>query len=315
MHDIVSVIDLRHQYGEFVALDGVSFEVLSGDCFGLLGPNGSGKTTLFRILTTLLTPSGGRARICGHDIVTERSEARRQIGVVFQAPSLDIQLTSRENLRHHGHLYGMAGDELNGRIDEALQALNVADRAEQLVKTLSGGLRRRVELAKCLLHDPALLILDEPSTGLDPRARMELWRHLSRVQAEKNMTILLTTHFMDEAERCSRLAILDRGRLVVCGTPSELKQRIGGDCITIECDEPADLSRRINSQISVEPSVVNGAVRIETERGTALATEVMNRFGDELKAVTIGKPTLEDVFVHETGHSFDTDAPDEVPER
>lgn len=312
MPDVVSVNSLCHRYGDHVALDGVSFNVIPGECFGLLGPNGSGKTTLFRILTTLLTPSGGHAMVCGHDVVTERHNARRQIGVVFQSPSLDIHLTVRENLGHHGNLYGLTGDELDHRIDESLRALNVADRASQLVKTLSGGLRRRVELAKCLMHDPALLILDEPSTGLDPRARMELWKYLILMQAGKGMSILLTTHFMDEAERCSRLAVVDRGKLVALGTPTELKSRIGGDCITIECDRPVDLCQRITDQIGATPSEVNGAIRIETTDAPALAAGLMNRYGDELKTVTIGKPTLEDVFVHETGHTFETDSTDEV---
>jgi len=311
MSDVVTLEAIRHRYDEHVALDGVSLSIAAGECFGLLGPNGSGKTTLFRILSTLLVPSGGHAAVCDHDVVTDQAEVRKHIGVIFQAPGLDLYLTVKENLRHGGHLYGLRGRDLQSRIDESLVKLNVADRAKKLVKTLSGGLRRRVELAKCLLHRPTLLILDEPSTGLDPRARQEFWRDLQRLQSDAGVSIIVTTHLMREAEHCDRLAILDRGRLVACGKPDELKRRIGGDCVTIACRDPADLRGRIAEQIGGEPIAVDGAVRIETDRGPAFVAEVVNHFGDEIGTVTFGKPTLEDVFIHETGHRFDEDSPDE----
>ncbi|MFQ5428951.1 MAG: ABC transporter ATP-binding protein [Phycisphaerae bacterium] len=310
MKNIVSVNDICHRYGDHIALDGVRFQVRSGECFGLLGPNGSGKTTLFRILTTLLTPSGGTAEVCGADVVRDRAAVRTHIGIVFQSPSLDIHLTAWENLLHGGHLYGLSGAALKERINRALGLLNVGDRAGSLVKTLSGGLRRRVELAKCLLHDPALLILDEPSTGLDPLARRELWQYLQQLREERGLSILLTTHFLDEAERCDRLAVFDRGRRVACDTPAALKRRVGGECITIDCEDPPDLCRRIATEIGGNPTVLNGALRIETEHGLRFATEVMTRFGGEVKTVTMGKPTLEDVFVHETGHRFDDAEPE-----
>lgn len=305
MADLVQVDALRHHYGSRVALDGVSFSVAQGECFALLGPNGGGKTTLFRILTTLLTPSGGTAQICGCDVRTERAAARRRIGVVFQSPSLDIYLTARENLRHAGHLYGMSGRELAGRIVDLLGRLGLAGREDDRVKTLSGGQRRRAEIAKGLLHEPALLILDEPSTGLDPVARRELWQMLQELRQSTGVTILLTTHFMEEAERCDRLAILDRGRLVACGTPAQLKDRVGGDCITIQCDDPAALRERAMRELGVEAAVVDGTVRIETADGPAVMARLMTAFAAETKAITLGRPTLEDVFVHETGRRFD----------
>jgi len=308
---VVTVNKLRFLYGDHLALDGVGFNVAPGESFGLLGPNGSGKTTCFRILTTLLAPAGGTASICGHDVVNERDSVRASIGVVFQSPSLDPHLTTVENLRHGGHLYGLTARMLEDRIGEVLAALHVADRAKDLVKTLSGGLQRRVEMAKCLLHRPSVLILDEPSTGLDPRARKELWDYLKLLQRDHGMTLLLTTHYMEEAERCDRLALFDRGRLVICGSPDDLKRRVGGDCVTIECADPPGLNDRIARELNCKAAVLNGAVRIETDSGPSIVTDVMNRFGDEIRSVTFGRPTLEDVFVHETGRRFEEASPSE----
>lgn len=304
MQTIVRIEGIRHRYGDRVALDGIGFEVEAGTCFGVLGPNGGGKTTLFRILSTLLRPSGGTASIGGHDVVSARSAVRRSIGVVFQSPSLDIHLTARENLKHGGHLYGLSGPTLEERIDEGLARMGVADRADDRVKTLSGGLKRRVELAKALLHRPPVLLLDEPSTGLDPAVRRSLWGQLQSLRESAGVTILLTTHFMEEAERCDRLAILDRGRLVVVGTPDELKARVGGDCVTIECEHPDDLSKRIAARFGCEASVVDGSVRIERASAHGMIPELVGAFGDAMGSVTIGRPTLEDVFVRETGHRF-----------
>ena len=230
MSDSLLVVEaLTHRYGERVALKGVSFQVAKGEIFGLLGPNGGGKTTLFRILSTLVMPREGNVRMFGIDVVREQVEIRRRIGVVFQSPSLDRKLTVLENLRHQGHLYNLRGPGLQSRIDQLLSRFGMSDRKGDLVETLSGGQRRRVELAKGLLHKPQVLLLDEPSTGLDPRVRRELSDYLERLRDEDGMTILLTTHLMEEADRCDRLAILDRGELVALSTPRELKEEsIGG---------------------------------------------------------------------------------------
>ncbi len=305
MADAVSVESLSRNYGDRLALDGVSFRVSAGECLGILGPNGGGKTTLFRILVTLLTPSAGRACICGLDVTIERHAARRRIGVVFQSPSLDVHLTARENLRHAGHLYGLSGASLEDRVVDNLQRLDLADRADDLVKTLSGGLRRRVELAKAVLHQPAVLILDEPSTGLDPSARRQFWQELQELRRRTGVTILLTTHFIEEADRCDLVAILDRGRMVASGSPAELKGRIGGDCITIQCDHAADLSERISRGLNCRCRLVEGDIRIEALEGPVLIARLMNAFAADVRAVTLGRPTLEDVFMQETGHRFE----------
>jgi ABC-2 type transport system ATP-binding protein len=302
---IVEVESLRRAFGARLALDDVSFRVAAGECFAMLGPNGGGKTTLFRILTTMLTPTSGRALIAGADVQSESAAVRRAIGVVFQSPGLDPYLTVGENMHHGGRLYGLGGPSLAARIDEMLAGLGVADRARDLVKTLSGGLRRRVELAKCLLHRPSLLILDEPSTGLDPAARREFWNLLQRVRAESGVTILLTTHFMEEADRCDRVGILDRGRLVACDAPAALKCRIGGDCVTVWCDEPDAMRRRLSAELNCQASVVDGVVRIDSDVAGDLAARILATFGREVRAVTIGRPTLEDVFMNETGRRFD----------
>ena len=231
---VIQIHDLRHSYGERVALDGVSFGVQAAEIFGLLGPNGSGKTTMFRILSTLMLPSSGRAVIAGHDAASDPTGLRREIGVVFQAQSVDVKLTAAENLRHVGHLYGLRGAALETRIREMLGRVGLAERANDRVETFSGGMLRRVELAKGLLHHPSVLLLDEPTTGLDPGARRDLWQYLAILRDQEGVTILITTHLMEEAERCDRLAIIHHGKLVALGTPAELKGEIGGDVILLE---------------------------------------------------------------------------------
>lgn len=309
---MINVQDITFKYGDRTALDGVSFDVQAGEAFALLGPNGSGKTTLFRILSTLLAPQSGSASIDGCDVEHERAAVRARMGVVFQSPSLDVHLTVRENLVHAGHLYGLSGAVLADRIADVLNAVNLSQRATDRVKTLSGGMQRRVELAKCLLHQPRVLILDEPSTGLDPRARDEFWTLLNAARAERNTTILVTTHLMDEADGCDRVAIFDRGRLVACDRPHALKQRIGGDCVTIACEDSATLTNDIATRFGkMKCTMVNGTIRIESENAPRLATDLLREFGDRVQAVTIGHPTLHDVFIHETGHRFE-DAAEET---
>jgi ABC-2 type transport system ATP-binding protein len=306
MSDSLLTIDaLTHRYGDRTALSKVSFEVAKGELFGLLGPNGGGKTTLFRILSTLVAPSEGAVRMFGRDVVRDQSEIRRRIGVVFQSPSLDRKLTVLENLRHQGHLYNLRGSELQTRIDEFLERFGMAERKDDLVETLSGGQRRRVELAKGLLHKPQALLLDEPSTGLDPRVRRELSDYLERLRDEDKMTILLTTHLMEEADRCDRLAILDRGQLVALSTPRELKERIGGDVISVETKRPQPLAEQISKRFNLEARVLDGSVRVEKTNGHRFITELVEAFPGQIDAISIHKPTLEDVFIRLTGHRFE----------
>jgi ABC-2 type transport system ATP-binding protein len=302
---VISVENLVHRYGDRTALNGVSFEVRPAELFGLLGPNGSGKTTLFRILSTLMLPTAGRATIMGCDAAQEPARLRRQIGVVFQAQSIDLKLTAYENLWHQGHLYGLHGAALKDRIREILSRVGLADRAKELVETFSGGMQRRIELAKGLLHHPGVLLLDEPTTGLDPGARRDLWQYLRMLRDEEHVSVLVTTHLMEEAERCDRLAIMNEGNLVALGTPAELKSEIGGDVILLDAaHDAALLAERIQDRFHVETTVLENQVRMERESAHRFVTEVVEAFPGEIEAISVSKPALEDVFIRRTGHKF-----------
>jgi len=304
----VLVEGLRRTYGDRVALDGVSFEVAAGEIFGLLGPNGGGKTTLFRVLTTVLPPSAGGATVLGHRLPGAEAAVRAGIGIVFQEPSLDAKLTVRENLMHQGHLYGLRGRDLDTRIDRGLEWFGLTDRAGERAESLSGGLKRRAELAKGLLHDPALLLLDEPSTGLDPGARHDLWTQLRRLREERGVTCLLTTHLMREAEQCDRVGILDRGRLVALGTPAELRASVGGEVVSVEPTASGELEA-VRADVArvagTEAVTVGGTVRVEAEGGAALVPLLVAELGERAASITVGRPTLLDVFLHETGREWE----------
>ena len=304
---VISVQDLVHRYGDRTALNGVSFDVRPAELFGLLGPNGSGKTTLFRILSTLMIPVAGRALILGFDAARDPNNLRRHIGVVFQAQSIDIKLTAAENLRHQGHLYGLRGASLKSRIQEMLTRVGLADRAREKAETFSGGMQRRLELAKGLLHHPSVLLLDEPTTGLDPGARRDLWQYLQILRDEEKVTVIVTTHLMEEAEHCDRLAILNEGKLVALGTPAELKHEIGGDVILLDTRDAEALAEKIRARFEVDAHVLDGQVRLERENGHRFITDVVETFPGEIEAISVSKPTLEDVFIHRTGHKFWTD--------
>ena len=323
----IELAALTHSYGDRLALDHLSFTVAPAEIFGLLGPNGSGKTTLFRILSTLMVPTGGNARIFGYDAATQPNLVRQQIGIVFQARSVDLKLTVAENLRHQGHLYGIRGAKLKARISEVLSRVGLLDRANDFVETLSGGMQRRVELAKGLIHSPQILLLDEPSTGLDPGARRDLWQYLRTLRDEEGVSVLVTTHLMEEAEHCDRLAILNTGKLVGLGSPAELKSSIGGDIVIFQAkslqaenlqasnesgessSEQAaqSLALRIRQQFQVDAAIVGSSVRIERQQGHRFLTEVVEAFPGQIDAVSVAKPSLEDVFIQRTGHRFWTD--------
>ncbi len=322
---LVSVEGLSRTYGDRLALDRVSFDVAPGELFALLGPNGGGKTTLFKLLATLIPPSEGTFRVDGLSPDGSLRELRRRLGVVFQSPSLDRKLTVLENLLVHGAILGLGGRALGTRAGELLARMGVDDRARDLVETLSGGLARRVEIAKALLDAPKVLLLDEPSTGLDPLARRSL-RALLAELARGGTTVLLTTHLFDEAEEAGRIGILDRGRLVALGTPSDLKREVGGDVLVLvtESDEDADgprgrrrprtrrLSRsappgpartssRSRARHRRRPDGAGRAPRRPRPRPRALAASFAGRF----RSLTLGAPSLEDVFVDRTGHPFE----------
>lgn len=306
----VSIDTLRHVYRPsrrggppITALGGLSFTVSPGELFGILGPNGGGKTTLFKILSTALRPTDGRALLFGRGVSDSPEEVRETIGVVFQSPSLDKKLSVLENLIHQGRLYGLSGASLRSRAEDLLGRLGVADRAGDTVETLSGGLQRRVEIAKGLLHQPAVLLLDEPTTGLDPGARKDVWTYLSAL-VKQGVTVLVTTHLMEEAERCDRLALLDKGSLAALGTPADLKSAIRGDIVTAMTATPGPLAEAVKSRFGLAVSVGDGAVRIEHPEGPRFVPQLVEGFPGLISSVHVGKPTLEDVFVLHTGHRF-----------
>jgi ABC-2 type transport system ATP-binding protein len=309
--DAVVVRNLTHTYPATrssktarQALKGISFTVKTGEIFGLLGPNGGGKTTTFHILSTVFNATGGEARIFGTNPAKDPSRVRQRIGIVFQAPSLDKKLSIRENVWHQGHLYGMHGRDLAKRIREVLERVGLWDRRHDRVEVLSGGLKRRVELAKGLLHKPSLLILDEPSTGLDPGARRDLWDYLRELKEKEGMTILVTTHLMEEAELCDRVVILNQGEIVALGTPNELKSEIGGDMIIVETAHPQTLAKAIETQFGGPVQLVEGQIRVEKPAGHEFIPQLVSAFPGQISSVRLGKPTLEDVFIRQTGHTF-----------
>lgn len=298
---LVQVESLSYSYGQKKALNKVSFAVSEGELFALVGPNGGGKSTLFRLLSTLQASQDGTIRLFGQE---DLLAIRKLIGVVFQSPALDKKLTVVENLTFQGHLYGLSGDALATRIIEVLTILGVRERRNDKVETLSGGLKRRVEIAKALLHRPKLLILDEPTTGLDPLARKEIWSHLHSLRQTDSLTICLTTHLLDEAESADRVALLDRGHLVALGTPSELRDMVGTDIISMRSEKPQSLKEEIEKRFSTNVELVGEEVRIHRKEAHRFIPELVGALSEKIKSVTVGKPTLEDLFILKTGHHF-----------
>jgi ABC-2 type transport system ATP-binding protein len=302
----LEICQIGHSYGSVRALEAVSFELGQAELFALLGPNGGGKTTLFRILCTLMRPDQGTARVFGWDLLTNPAQVRRQIGIVFQSSTVDGKLSARENMRHQGHLYGLRGKELERRIEVLLERVGLLDRAGDAVEKLSGGQRRRVELAKGLLHGPKLLLLDEPTTGLDPVARRDLWSYLHILREKDGVSALVTTHLMDEAELCDRVAIIHHGRLVACGTPLQLKHEIEGEVLVVEASDSERLRRTMIERFHLTPQVVGNSLRIERSQAHQFVPVLMQAFPEEICSVTLARPTLEDVFIHRTGQRFES---------
>jgi len=300
----ISIENVTHDYGERRALDQVSLNIVPGEVLVFLGPNGGGKSTLFRLISTLMRLQQGEIYVLGNSIRARAQQIRQAIGVVFQMPSLDKKLTVIENIRQQAALYGVRGSLLAEREARLLGELELADRRDERTESLSGGLRRRVELAKGMIHHPRVLLLDEPSTGLDPSARQAMWRYLKQLQAQQGVTVVLTSHLLEEAEKADRVAILDQGRLVGLDSPNALKDRVGGETITIRTDDPARLVEELNGKLRLDATQVGGLVRLETEDGPATIRAIMDRAAEQVTAITLSKPSLEDVFIAMTGRQF-----------
>lgn len=302
----LAVRDVRYTYGDHEAVRGVSFDVAVGEVFALLGPNGSGKTTLFRLMSTLVPLQAGAIEVLGISVRENPAAVRGQLGVVFQAPSIDRKLTVLENMMHHGRLYGIRGSHLRQKAMSMADRLGLAEKIGSTVETLSGGQRRRVELAQAMLHEPRMLVLDEPATGLDPGARSDLWRYFNGL-ADLGVTVVLTTHLLEEAERADRIGIMHKGELAALDTPTALQASLGGDTIIIRTADGAGLAGLIREQFHVTPKLVDGTVRLEQPNGHELVPRLVEKLGSHIDTITLGKPTLEDVFIARTGHQFFND--------
>ena len=315
MADVIEVEGLSRRFGTLEAVKGVSFDVPAGEVFGFLGPNGAGKTTTINMLCTLLRPTGGTARVNGFDVARQRSDVRRSIGLVFQQTTLDESLTAEQNLRFHAYAYGVAAAEREARMRELLNMVGLWDRRAGSVRTFSGGMKRRLELARGLLHHPRVLFLDEPTLGLDPQTRQHIWEYLNALRAKENLTIFLTTHYMDEAENCARIAVIDHGQIVAIDSPDGLKDALGGDLITLTSPDLAAAAREAREGFGVDAVEQDGQVRFHVRGGETFLPDFVRGFGQPLTSIGLRRPTLEDVFLHLTGHEIrdsELDAKDQM---
>jgi ABC-2 type transport system ATP-binding protein len=301
MPSAISVRALRKSFGEFEAVRGVEFEVASGEVFGFLGPNGAGKTTTINMLCTLTRPSGGSAAVAGHDVVAERDEVRRHIGLVFQDPTLDGYLTAAQNLRLHAELYGVERSSVVPRMRQVLEMVGLWERRDAQVLTFSGGMRRRLEIARGLMHSPRVLFLDEPTIGLDPQTRSSIWGYIRQLQESEEITIFMTTHYMDEAEFCGRIAIMDHGEIVALDTPQALKEAVGADRIRIETDDDGAAIEAIGEAFGLEATISEGAVSFAVSDGEEFVPRLFAELGVPIRSVSLSRPTLDDVFMSHTG--------------
>jgi len=300
----IRVSDLRKRFGALEAVRGVSFEVAAGEMFAFLGPNGAGKTTTINMLCTLTRPSGGRALISGLDVVRQEALVRRHIGLVFQESTLDEYLTAEENLRFHAELYGVPKAQLRPRLRQVLEMVGLWDRHANLVRTFSGGMKRRLEIARGLLHSPRVLFLDEPTVGLDPQTRAHIWDYIRELKRREAITMFLTSHYMDEAENCDRMAIIDEGRIVAIDTPSALKASVGQDRVEIRTDDDAAAIVALKERFGLEASTVEGAVRLYVPGGEEFVPRLFAELGVAIRAVSVARPTLDDVFMSYTGRTI-----------
>lgn len=300
----LSVQRVTHCYGDRRALDALSLDVQPGEIFGILGPNGSGKTTLFRLISTLAGIQSGDIFVYGASASKQKNQVRQKLGIVFQSPSLDGKLTVLENMQCQAALYGITGKDASKRIQECMAMMGIEDRKGDFCEKLSGGLKRRVELAKGMLHRPSLMLLDEPSTGLDPAARLDLWHALEDLRTRHTTTILMTTHLLEEADKCDRLAIVHQGKVVAIGSPDTLRREAGEGMLTIVARDPEQVAEAIRAKFPLEPTVVQQQVRIASQEATRWVSPIAELLGDKIDSLTVARPSLEDVFIAKTGHKF-----------
>jgi ABC-2 type transport system ATP-binding protein len=297
----IEVSNLQKSFGVVEAVRGVSFEVAAGEVFGFLGPNGAGKTTTINMLCTLATPTAGSARVAGHDVVRERDDVRRHIGLVFQDPTLDGYLTAEQNLRLHAELYGVDSALVPDRMRQVLEMVGLWERRDATVMTFSGGMRRRLEIARGFLHSPRVLFLDEPTIGLDPQTRSSIWRYIAQLQEREEITIFMTTHYMDEAEFCDRIAIMDQGEIVVLDTPEALKAQVGADRVRIQTEDDEATIAALADRFGVEATMSEGAVTFFVPSGEEFVPRLFAELGVGIRSVSVSRPTLDDVFMSHTG--------------
>ena len=300
----VEVVGLEKRYGEVEAVRGVDFRVEPGETFGFLGPNGAGKSTTINILCTLARPTAGSARVAGHDVRTERDEVRRSIGLVFQDPTLDVDLTAEQNLRFHGELYGVPKALLDRRIDDLLGLVGLSERRGSVVETFSGGMKRRLEIARGLLHSPRVLFLDEPTIGLDPQSRASVWEYVRTLKESEDITVFLTTHYMDEAENCDRIAIMSQGRIVALDTPDALKAAVGKDRVQITTADDEAAIASLRSAFGIEAGMHSGEVTFAVADGERFVPRLFAELGVPIRSVSVASPSLDDVFLSHTGRTI-----------
>jgi len=302
--DMIEIEGLSKKFGKLVAVDNISFQVPRGEIFGFLGPNGAGKTTTINILCTLLKPTGGRASVNGYDVMKERRQVQRSIGLVFQDPTLDDYLTADQNLRFHAYAYGVPASVREKRMQELMELVELQDRRKNKVSTYSGGMKRRLEVARGLLHHPSVLFLDEPTLGLDPQTRRRIWEYVLTLRRQEDLTIFLTTHYMDEAEHCERIAIIDNGRIIALDTPDNLKDSMGGDVVTLEAQDNQEAVVELKERYDISPEVNDGMVTFSVPHGDTFLPEFVRGFRSGLLSISVRRPTLDDVFLKLTGHTI-----------
>lgn len=302
--DIIEVEEISKKFGSLVAVDKVSFNVKEGEIFGFLGPNGAGKTTTISMLCTLLKPTEGKASVNGYDVVKQRADVRRSIGLVFQESTLDEYLTAEQNLRFHAYAYKVPAREREQRITELLELVELTERRKSKVSTFSGGMKRRLEMARGLLHNPKVLFLDEPTLGLDPQNRRHIWDHINELRKKHNLTIFLTTHYMDEAENCNRITVIDHGRIVALDTPDNLKDMVGGDLVTLKAEDNGAAIIELKEKYKVEPIIEGDNIVFSVPQGEKFLVKLMKGFHNGLESISIRRPTLDDVFLKLTGRAI-----------